>query len=480
MSTGAAAQESRFWVMWRASMNSLALALSSAVVGATLVAVSWRFGESGPFVLVSLALAPFLTLLIATDLRIGALLLLAVLPLNSFVPEFAALPPPLSIPLEALEVTLGFVVVVVALIRLARGQVPLRWTAGLWGALAIIAWALLSLQSTVDIDAGLRSLFSFVGGLTVMMLFVTVVRDTADLRFLAGSFAAIGALVCAYAISTGGPAESSFGGAVISGRLQGLFDQPNQLGAFSALVLFLAVGFALGAQTRARRLAAWAASGALLGGLLLSLSRGAWIGTALGGLYLIWVLPRARRIVASVLIPVLIAATAFGPAISTAPQVQVVSERLSAFTAENPYDSRPAIYAEARRQIITRPLFGYGPGSFPTTSARATTERTTVTADHAHNIWLNWGAELGVPGLLLITLMMVVLGVVGRRTRRAAHAEEDESHEILVAALVASLITVLGQGIVDYPWRNQSIFFGICTVVGLLLAAGRLRTEPAE
>lgn len=464
--------ESRFWLPWRASVNSLALMLSSAIAGAALVAISWRFGPQGPVVLLALALAPFVALLIAIDLRVGAGLVLIVLPFNSLAPSLG------SLPLQPLEVTLLFAAVVIGLIRLARGYVPLRWAPTLWIALAALGWSLVSLQSAIDIELGIKQVGSLFGGVLVISMFLSVTRSDDDVRILTGTFVAVGGFVSAFALVTGGPTQSQFSGAVISGRLQGLFDEPNQLGSFCALVLFLAVGLGLGGRSRAGRVAGWVGAALLMAGLMLSLSRGAWIGTALAGLYLVIALPQARKLLIAVLIPFLMAVLILGPNLSSSPQVRVVIDRLGAFTAENPYDNRPTIYREARRQIVTRPWLGYGPGSFPETSRRSTVEATTVAADHAHNIWLTWAAEMGIPALMLLLTLMGALAVVGHSARRTARSADDPRAEALVAGMLAALLTVVGQGVVDYTWRNQAIFFGICAAAALLLAAHRHSDEP--
>src|SRR5437660_1115945 len=115
---------------------------------------------------------------------------------------------------------------------------------------------------------------------------------------------------------------AQYGGSLVSGRSIGIFAEPNQMGTFCAMGTLVAAGLIFGATSR---LARWLAVGGGLGslvGLLLSLSRGAWIGLTLGVVVLLTMVPAARRILLSVAIPVLVVAFAIGAFAPDNPQVQ--------------------------------------------------------------------------------------------------------------------------------------------------------------
>ena len=119
--------------------------------------------------------------------------------------------------------------------------------------------------------------------------------------------------------------------------MTGTFVHPNELGAFCAMGALVAAGLALGGRSRARRLLAGATMLILLAGLTLSFARGAWIGLALGLLYLLWTLPSARRAAVVIGVPLVVIAALAG-SFSTAgkTQIQVVGERVGAIKATSP------------------------------------------------------------------------------------------------------------------------------------------------
>ncbi|MDP9068352.1 MAG: O-antigen ligase family protein [Actinomycetota bacterium] len=453
---------------WRAMLDSLAILLSSAVAGAALVAVCFRFGEAGPVVFFMTALLPLVTLLLFQQPVLGVLLVFASYPVVALAPWTAELTvDPVQ---AAVAVSAGLVVIQ----RLAVGRGPLDWSGPLWWAVALFAWALIALPSSSNVELGIKQIFALAGAIVFAAMVLTCCERAWDLRRVLGGLIAVGVLAALFALTSGVQPEASFGGAVISGRAVGTFNQPNQLGAFAAMVSMVAAGMMLGAESRLGRILAGVAFAVVFMALILSLSRGAWIGTALGGLLFVVALPRARRAVLVAAIPLAVLLAVAGSIAPETPELQVVGDRLQAFTTENPYDSRPKIWQEARRQVAADPWTGQGPGNFPVVSARSGSEADTVFADHAHNLLLNWAAEAGIPAAVLIVGVVSAVAIAARRARRSAIDREQPRHAALVVGIAAALITVMGQGLVDYPLKNAVIWFTVWGLVGALLAARRI------
>jgi hypothetical protein len=154
-------------------------------------------------------------------------------------------------------------------------------------------------------------------------------------------------------------------------------------------------------------------------------------------------------------------------------QVQVITKRVGALTFASPYDNRQQIWAEAIREMKARPWVGYGPGDFPVSSLRTGSETSSVYALHAHNIWLTWGAEAGIPAVLLIIGLTGAVGFAARRASRGANKRGDRADRAIVAGVTAALITVVGQGFVDYTMGNLVVFVALWALVGALLVARR-------
>jgi len=189
--------------------------------------------------------------------------------------------------------------------------------------------------------------------------------------------------------------------------------------------------------------------------------------------------PRARRALALTFVAVAALVPLFGLLTPDLLQVTVIRQRVSTLhlPASTPYDSRPAIWREAVREIGVSPLLGEGPGQFPIVSRQAASSAATVYADHAHDVLLTTAAEVGIPAALaLVGFTLTMLVVVVRAVRRLAGTPEAA----VVAGIGSSLAVVVGQGIVDFTLRNADIFLLLSVLVGLTLAAARAADDAAR
>jgi len=139
----------------------------------------------------------------------------------------------------------------------------------------------------------------------------------------------------------------------------------------------------------------------------------------------------------------------------------------------SPYDDRRVIYREAMREIRENPVLGVGPGGFPVASTRIVSESATLSYAHAHNLYLNWAAEVGVPSLVIIFGFAFALGFAARTASREARVRGDPRDRALVIGIVAALLTVLVQGAFDYVIPNPVVFAAFWTLVGALLVMRR-------
>jgi putative inorganic carbon (HCO3(-)) transporter len=453
----------------RAAFGGRVAALGAAtfVFGAVVTAGALRFDDAAPWLLLALSVAPLLGLVALAAPLVGVAAAFATFPVGS-----VAVPTGV-ISLQSVEAAVLLVAVLVILRRLGTGRTPLPWSPPLWWALALIAWALAGLPSAVDKTLALKQLASLGGGLVFACVVLATCRDMTDLRRLLGMFTAIAGAIAGTAVSAGTQFQSTFEGGTVSGRLEGAFNHPNQLGAFCALAAPVATGLLLGARTRLARAAAAVVLALVVAALMLSLSRGAWIGTALAFLFVIVTLPEARRLVVLVGVPLLTIAALIGSFAPTSSELHVVGERAHALTTLSPYDERPSIYREAVREIRADPWTGQGAGSFPVASGRAGSEASTVSAEHAHNLLLTWAAEAGLPAALMIVGLAVALALAARAAARAALVRGDVRDRALVAGLTGALLSVVGQGFFDYVLRNAVIFVAVWGLIGALLVCRR-------
>lgn len=447
-------------------MGALALATG---VGSALVAT--HFQNAAPFVLIGMFVAPLLAIGIIMNPLLATLVVIATYPIGNIAQPIGPLR------LQVVEAAVFVAALVIVLRRLAIGRIPLPFAAPLGWAVALFLWTLISLFSAIDETLAIKVLFSLLGGIVCSTVVLAGCRDMQDLRYLLAGFVSSGVVIGLITFSEGthvGQVTTDFGGSqVVSGRLQGAFDSPNQLGAFCALVIPVAAGLIFGARSARWRFAAGIALLILLATLMLSLSRGAWVGAAFGLFLMLVLLKEARRLLIILAIPLIIIGFFIWSLTPTKTDVKVVGERARALTVLSPYDDRRVIYKEAYREIRENPVLGVGPGGFPVASTRVVSESATLSYAHAHNLYLNWAAEVGVPSVLIILGFAGALAFAVRTASRGARMRGDPRDRALVIGMGAGLVTVLIQGFFDDVIPNPVAYMTMWTLIGALLVARR-------
>jgi O-antigen ligase len=450
-----------------AGVVTVGLAALAAGAGSALVATHFK-GYTAPLILVVMFVAPLLALAIVVNPLIAILVVLATFPIGSIAQGIG----PLRI--QAVEAAVFVAAVVVVLRRLAVGKVPLPFAAPLAWAVALFLWTLISLLSAIDETRAIKVLFSLLGGLICATVVLAGCRDMRDLRIILGGFVAVGTVIAIITLSEAGSISTAYGGAqTVTGRLQGAFDSPNQLGALCAMTIPIAFALIFGAQTMRFRVLAGLAIPLLFASLALSLSRGAWVGTAVAVGFLLFRLREARRLLLVAAIPLAIIGFFLWSLAPPAADVKVVGERAKAITILSPYDDRRVIYREAEREIKDHPVLGVGPGGFSVASTRVVSESATLSYDHAHNLYLNWAAEVGIPSVLLIFGFGIALAFAALTASRGAIARGDPGDRALVLGIGAALLSVLAQGMFDYVVANPVSHLAMWTLIGALLVARR-------
>ncbi len=189
-------------------------------------------------------------------------------------------------------------------------------------------------------------------------------------------------------------------------------------------------------------------------------------------------LREARRLLLILAVPLVIAGFfvwSLGP---TKTDVKVVGERARAITVLSPYDDRRVIYREAYREIRENPVLGVGPGGLPLGEHAELLQLATLSYAHAHNLYLNWAAEVGLPSIVLILGFAGSLLLAAMTASRGAVARGDMADRAIVIGISAALLTVLAQGFFDYVIPNPVVYTAFWTLVGALLVARRELRRP--
>ena len=217
-------------------------------------------------------------------------------------------------------------------------------------------------------------------------------------------------------------------------RAHGMFGQPNPFAGYLGTILPIALAMTLVPHPGRFRVVAAFSFLTIALGIVLSLSRGAWLGLAisLGVMALAWS-PRARALIVPLagLVVLVVGLAMLGllpPNLAT--RITSVTDNFGVFDVRNvPPTSenfavveRMAHWQAGWEMFRDYPFLGVGPGNYPAVYERYYIPPWKEPLGHAHNYYLNMAAETGVPGLLAFLLMLGLAFRALRRRIRAADA----------------------------------------------------------
>jgi O-antigen ligase len=245
------------------------------------------------------------------------------------------------------------------------------------------------------------------------------------------------------------------GGAIV--RPPASFGHPDYFAVFAVLAGFAAAGMAFAARALWAR-TGWALAAAVLaGGLLLTGSRGGWLGAAAGLALLAGSLPRRRALLAGLLV-----LTALAALFVVSPAGRPVRNRLLSFSSDPGAPARLPLWRDSLRLARDHWLLGTGPDNFqlvfpPYESFDLAGRAPDHYAESPHNAFLDYATAAGMPALLAFVVLVGAALRSGWRRRRES-------------ALEASLLAGLAGGLA----ASQFLADTIATRLALLVFVGLL------
>jgi O-antigen ligase len=257
---------------------------------------------------------------------------------------------------------------------------------------------------------------------------------------------------------------------------------PNHLAGFLVTILPIGIATALLARKRLGRVVAWVWVALVIGLILQTAARGAWLGGLAGGAVLVIALFDRVRARARVVIPVAIAAllAAFGLVAGGSRFLGSKASALFHFGSGSSVSQRFGYWSAALRLAAHHPLTGTGPDTYQVMYTRyqdATLARSlgTTVVNGPHNIFLAWLANEGIPGFLLIVALFafgIAWAIKAYRLRGRVNGNPGRDRiRYMTAALLAAVVAYFIQASFDV--EQVSTLFMLFTVVGLLGAINR-------
>ena len=251
------------------------------------------------------------------------------------------------------------------------------------------------------------------------------------------------------------------------GRSSGPFGIPNSLAALLLLLLppALAVAFARAASP-VRRMAGAGLAAVFAFGLLLTISRGAWLGLALA--LAAWPLLAGRRslgnrlaISAGILAALIVASVAL---YQTVPGVRL---RIDQLVADGGERTRPIMWRIAWSIFREHPATGSGAGSYNVLLEKFRPENFQDDAQWAHNDYLNTLSDYGTVGFVLL---FGAIAAIALRCFCTRGEEMDQADGLVPAsALGTALLAFALQLFVDFHFKIPALGMACALVAALLV-----------
>jgi len=275
---------------------------------------------------------------------------------------------------------------------------------------------------------------TFIRCIVIFVVIVNVVRTEARLKGLIFLAMAAGIWLSVVAINDYRLGLMTVEGYRAAGRGTGIFGNTNDMALHLVTILPITVALMLGSKGAARKSLYGACAALMIAAIVLSYSRGAFIGMLIVLLFIAWKLGRQRRleIVFAVLgfagVIVLLAPDRYGS--------RLLSIFIPSLDAEGSADARRGELFRSIYVALRHPLLGIGMGNYqPEMSYKGLV---------THNSYTQVAAEMGMIALACYVMFVVTpLKKLGQIARETFETRRDSRFYYLALGLQASLIAYL-------------------------------------
>jgi O-antigen ligase len=275
---------------------------------------------------------------------------------------------------------------------------------------------------------------TFIRCIVIFVVIVNVVRTEARLKGLIFLAMAAGIWLSVEAINDYRLGLMTVEGYRAAGRGTGIFGNTNDMALHLVTILPITVALMLGSKGAARKLIYGTCAALMIAAIVLSYSRGAFIGMLIVLLFIAWKLGRQRRL------EIIFAVLGFASLIVLLAPDKYGSRLLSIFIpsldAEGSADARRGELFRSIYVALRHPLLGIGMGNYqPEMSYKGLV---------THNSYTQVAAEMGMVALACYVMLIVTpLKKLGQIARETFEARRHSRFYYLALGLQASLIAYL-------------------------------------
>ncbi len=273
-------------------------------------------------------------------------------------------------------------------------------------------------------------------------------------------------------------------------RGSGTYICPNHLAGFLEMLLPLSLAYALASRFKPllRILCGYAAL-VITAGIVVSLSRGGWISSAIALLAFFGVLSwyRSYRLVSAVALGIFLAGAVF--VYTESLRVQTRAEEIPDERTKVTQDMRSALWLPAIRMWEDHPWWGVGPAHYDARFRGYRPARVQLSPVRAHNDYLNTLADWGLVGTALVASAWVLLGLGVAKTwpylrlasgdlaAKSGKGRSGSTRFAFVLGASAGLLAILAHSVVDFNMHIPANAILAVTLIALLSACLRFATD---
>lgn len=367
----------------------------------------------------------------------------------------------------------GYASLLLALVRdrnLALAWCPINRYIILYAAV-YLAGTLFSVNLRASLKPGLLSIFFILFAVALG----NAVTGKGQLDTLLALVVTVGALVSVYGIlqyifrwgyqSAAWVDNDMFSG--IEFRVPSTLGNPNMLGQYLILAIPLGGAKLLAAKDRLSRVYYFCCCGAMCLCMILTFSRGAWLGLLFAGAVFVALLnPRL----------ILLAPLALLALYFVLPETVISRFTSIGNLGDNSTSYRVYIWMGTLAMLKDYWLCGIGPGDAAFNMVYPVYSYNGIVAPHSHNLFLQLVCDAGIVALLVFLLLLFVYF---RMMCTAISQEKDRASRLLQAAFTAGICGFLVQAMTDYSFYNYRVMFLFWTWLALGGLAAR-RTGLSE
>lgn len=333
---------------------------------------------------------------------------------------------------------------------------------------------IISTITSINPMGSFRDLAIHLLAISFMFVMVNSIKDKEELNILLTILVGTASLVALYGLyqyKVGVEMEAKWldtsNNEGITTRVFSVFGNPNILAEY--LIMTTPISIALFWETKKlhKKILFLLTSLLLMGTLVLTFSRGSWLGFAFG--IFIFVLLVEKRLLL-LLIPLGLGAINFLPPVILNRILSIVN------FADSSNNYRIRIWKITLEIIRDYLPSGVGLGYIPFKQTFETYIRT-MPAYHSHNTYLEVLAEMGIPGIIVFIMLIFVLYKYSIKTLVKA---EDKWTKVISAGILSGLGAVLAHGAVENVLYLPKIIITFWTLVSFLLVLMRLSEESKD